>query len=137
MPVQVQKNILAPNPTMSVGSDASGINAMEAQLWKELRARIASNYPVAQWPVEVVELMKSYWSRRSISAVGWERGGKTDSQPIQKGGEQGRTILALTWTVVEIVICAAMHIADICSECTYSACVGPCNNDLSITIQCH
>ena len=57
MPVQVQKRILAPNPTMSVGSDASGINAMEAKLWKELRACIASNYPMAQWPVEVVEFM--------------------------------------------------------------------------------
>ena len=92
LPVQVQKRILAPNPTMSVGSDGSGIKAMAALLWEELRACIASNYPVAQWPLEVVEfiLLVKAFNIRWWSAKRRDDGLPT---PSKKGGKHDFSVV--------------------------------------------
>ena len=55
--VQVEKRILAPNPTRAVGSDGGCINAMDAKLRRELDACIAGGFFADQWPVEVSEYM--------------------------------------------------------------------------------
>ena len=54
---QVQKRILAPNPTRAVGSDGDGIRKMEVKLRLKLDACIASGFPADQWPVQVSEYM--------------------------------------------------------------------------------